>query len=62
LAYYASENVLANGYLVGETHVAGQVAALCMPVGRGELVLFSFDPQYRLQQAVSMKILLNALY
>jgi hypothetical protein len=62
LAYYASENVLANGYLVGEAYVAGQVAALCMPVGRGELVLFSFDPQYRLQQAVSMKILLNALY
>ncbi|MBQ8350547.1 MAG: hypothetical protein IJY20_00685 [Clostridia bacterium] len=62
LAHYAQKDLLANGYLVGEEHIAGCAAALCMPIGMGEIVLFSFDPQYRLQQAVSMKILLNTLY
>ncbi len=61
-ARYAERDVLANGFLIGEEYLAGKPAALRAPLGRGELILLGFDPQYRLQQDVSFKLIFNALF
>jgi hypothetical protein len=61
-ARYAEENVLANGFIIGEEHLAGKPAAARVPLGEGELILLGFDPQYRLQQDVSFKLIFNTLF
>ncbi|MBQ8309741.1 MAG: hypothetical protein IJX80_01850 [Clostridia bacterium] len=60
-ARYAERDVLANGFLIGEEYLAGKPAALRVPYGKGECVFFGFDPQYRMQQDVSFKLIFNAL-
>ena len=60
-AHYAEHDVLANGFIIGKEHLAGKPAALRAKLGSGELILLGFDPQYRLQQDVSFKLIFNAL-
>lgn len=54
--------LLANGVARGLGLLAGTPCALNRPVGRGEVVLYATDPQYRIQQEGTFKLLLNALY
>ena len=61
-ARYAERDVLANGFIIGEEHLAGKSAALRATLGDGELILLGFDPQYRLQQDVSFKLIFNTLF
>jgi hypothetical protein len=59
---YASSNLLASGYLLGEAQLAGQPALLEVRVGKGRVVLFGFRPQYRGQSFGTYVPFLNALY
>ena len=61
-ARYAEHDVLANGFLIGEKYLAGKPAALRTRLGNGELILLGFDPQFRLQQDVSFKLIFNTFF
>ncbi len=60
---FADESeLLVNGVTRGLGLLAGTPCALNRPVGDGEVVFYATDPQYRIQQDGTFKLLLNALY
>lgn len=61
VARYASDKVLAAGFLQGEERVAGKPALVEVPVGRGKVVLFGFSPQRRAQTEMTFKLVFNSL-
>jgi hypothetical protein len=62
VAQYASNNVLASGWLSGERVVAGKHILVEARRGKGRVVLFGFRPQFRAQSGGTFKLLLNAIY
>jgi hypothetical protein len=62
VARYAASNVLASGWLSGESVVAGRHILLEAAHGKGSVILFGFRPQFRAQSAGTFKFLLNAIY
>jgi hypothetical protein len=59
---FAPTDLLASGYLAGESVLAGKPALVEVPLGRGKVVLFAFRPQYRAQSYATYVPFLNALY
>ena len=59
---YASANVLASGFVQGDSVLHGRAALVDLPVGRGRVVLFGFRPQYRAQSWATYVPFLNALF
>ncbi len=55
------DDVLLSGYLQGSATIAGQAAAMEMPLGQGTVVMFGFRPQYRGQSWGTFRMLFNAL-
>lgn len=58
---YASSDVLASGWLLGENHIAGRAAVVEYPWGAGRLVLAGTRPQYRGQSYGTFPLLFNAV-
>jgi hypothetical protein len=62
LARYAREDFLASGWAHGgERYLAGRVAAVRVPVGRGQVVLHAFEPAFRAQPHGTFKLFFNPL-
>jgi hypothetical protein len=61
LARYGSEDPLLSGWVLGGEHVAGKAALLEADIGRGSVVLFGFQPNYRAQSTATWPLLFNAL-
>jgi len=62
VARYATSNLLASGWVSGESAVLGKHILLDARHGKGRVVLFGFRPQFRAQPAGTFKFLLNAIY
>ena len=62
VARYAGSNLLASGWVAGETRVLGAPALVEARHGRGRVVLIGFRAQFRGQTFGTFKFLLNAVY
>jgi len=60
-ARYGSPDPLLSGWVLGGEKVAGKPAILDAAVGRGSVVLFGFQPNYRGQTVATFPLLFNAL-
>jgi hypothetical protein len=61
LARYDPDWTLLSGWALGAEHVAGAGALAVAPVGRGDVWLFGFRPQYRGQSRATFPLLFEAL-
>lgn len=62
IARIADKNILANGYIVGEKYIEGTPCILRTHYGKGEILLYTFNPEFRVQQDGTFKLLFNALF
>jgi hypothetical protein len=60
VARYAADPAV-SGWILGPQHLAGRPALVEVPTGRGSVVLFGFQPNYRGQSVASWPLLFNAL-
>ncbi len=61
MARYPENKVLASGWLLGESHIAGKTALIDAKSGGGHIILFGMRPQYRAQSYLTFKLFFNAL-
>ena len=61
VARYGSPNPLLSGWVLGGDKVAGKPALLEADVGKGSVVLFGFQPNYRAQTVATFPLLFNSL-
>ncbi len=61
LARYAKAQPLLSGWLLGEQHLQGKVAAVSVPFGKGRVVLIGFRCQFRGQPENTFPLLFNSL-
>jgi len=59
--YPASTSPLRSGYLTGAKLMQGQAAALDVKRGKGHVVLFAFQPQWRGQPTASFRMIFNSM-
>ena len=60
VASYRPKDLLASGWLLGETYLLNRSAIVDAPMGKGRAILFGLRPQYRAQSYQSLKMLFNA--
>jgi hypothetical protein len=61
IATYPEGDILLSGYIEGEEQLAGKPAMVWLRSGRGQLVLFGFNPHFRASMGATYKLLFNAL-
>lgn len=61
IATLPEEDILLSGYIEGERLLAGKPVMVWLRIGRGQLVLFGFNPHHRASMAATYKLLFNAL-
>ena len=62
VARYARHDLLASGWISGESAVEGRMILADVRLGKGRVVLFGFRPQFRAQSVGTFKFVLNAIY
>lgn len=58
---YGTGNPRLSGWVLGQERIAGRPALLEARIGRGSVVLFGFQPNYRAQSIATWPLLFNAL-
>jgi len=61
VARYGAGNPVASGWILGPRHIAGRPALVEARVGRGSVVLFGFQPNYRAQTVATWPLLFGAM-
>jgi hypothetical protein len=61
LAKFPATSPLRSGYLSGAKHIQGQAAAVDVKKGKGHVVLFGFQPQWRGQPTASFRMVFNSM-
>jgi hypothetical protein len=62
VARYPASDVLASGWLLGESQMAGYAAVVSVDLRPGRVVLFGIRPQHRAQTHATFPLLFNSLY
>lgn len=62
VATYAEKDLLASGWITGESGIKGKDAVTEVRLGQGRVLLFGIRPQFRGQTFGTFKLVLNALY
>ena len=58
---YAKDDVLLSGYIEEPEKLEGRTVMAWLRKGRGQFVLFGFNPQFRASTAATYKLLFNSL-
>lgn len=58
---YSDKNLLMSGWALGEKNIAGKAAMVRVPMGKGQVVMFAFRPQFRDQPRASYKLIFNSI-
>ena len=61
LGRYSPDDPVVAGWVLGRERLAGQGALLRARIGRGEVILFGFQPNYRGQSIVTWPLFFNAI-
>ncbi|NLP12191.1 hypothetical protein GX408_17465, partial [bacterium] len=61
VGWFAEKELLLSGYLEKEEKLAKRTCLAWLAKGKGQLVLFAFNPQYRAATPATYKLLFNAL-
>lgn len=61
IATFAEDNILMSGYAEKEDLLKKEAALVWLQKGKGQIILSSFNPQFRSSTAVTYKLLFNAL-
>ena len=61
LAHFPEQDILMSGYAEEAGEIAGKPAMVWLSKGAGEVILFSFLPQFRASTAADYKLLFNSL-
>ncbi len=62
IARYATKDILMSGWALGEKkYIGGKAAMVRVKLGKGDIVLFGFRPQFRGQSRGTYKLLFNSL-
>ncbi len=61
IASFAKDNILMSGFIDNEKLISEQVAMVWVKKGNGQIVLFSFCPQFRGSTPATYKLLFNSL-
>jgi hypothetical protein len=62
IAAFPEKNILISGYSEKEEKLANKVALIWLKKGKGEIVLYAFNPQFRASTQATYKLLFNALF
>ena len=58
---FPEKNILLSGYIENEKKLEDKINLVWIRKGRGQLVLFAFNPQFRASTAANYKLLFNAI-
>ena len=61
IATYASRDIMASGWLLGEEVIANKAAIVSVKMGEGKIVMIGFRPQHRVQTHGTFKFVFNSL-
>lgn len=61
IAKFPEKDILLSGYAEHQEKLAGRTVMAWLKKGRGQLVLYGFNPQFRASTQVSFKLIFNAL-
>jgi len=62
IASYPEDNILLSGYAENEEALAEKTAMVWLKKGKGQLVMYGFNPQFRASTSVAYKLLFNGLF
>ena len=61
IASYPEDNILMSGFAENEELLAEKTALVWLKKGKGQIVMYGFNPQFRASTAGTYKLLFNAL-
>jgi hypothetical protein len=61
VAHYASDKPMLSGWILGGKYLDGTAAIAEVPMGKGRVIAFGFQPMYRALSEVTYRFLLNAM-
>ncbi|MDQ1333029.1 MAG: hypothetical protein QG576_1064, partial [Bacteroidota bacterium] len=62
IGVFPEKNILISGYCEKEEKMSDKAAMIWLKKGKGQLVLYAFNPQFRASTQATYKLLFNALF